>query len=261
MIDIHSHILPGVDDGSPDLLTSIKMAEIAVSEGFTRMIATPHFIEKDQEIDSQLILEKTKELNKELTSRLIDVEILPGQEILLTPNLVELFSAGKLMTLGDSGLYLLIELPMMSIPLYALDVIHDLRLRGLEVILAHPERNLMINKDLDKLKKFIKMGVLAQVNSLSLIGVFGKEAKLTAEKIIKEGMAHFIATDCHTARARSPRIKEVLKTIPAEAIKLLLIDNPTKVLKGKRIDSKQMAYDGGGLGVYKRLSLFFNNLT
>jgi protein-tyrosine phosphatase len=260
LIDIHSHILPAIDDGSPNLETSIKMAEIAVSEGITEMIATPHFIEKDKETDKTTILEKVEELNGELKERSIDLTILPGQEIFITPGVPDLYDEGKLLTLCDGNKYMLVELPLMSIPLYALDVIHSLKLRGLNVILAHPERNIEIARDPGRLREFIKIGALVQVNSLSLLGILGRNAKHTAEKIINSGMAHFIATDCHTARSRSPRIKDTLKSITEQAAKLLLEDNPSKVLKGENIDSALAVYDGKDIGFFKKLTVFINSM-
>ncbi len=258
MIDIHSHILPDIDDGSPDLETSVKMAEIAVSEGITDMIATPHFIEKDKETDKAVIFSKVEELNHELKQRSIDLNILPGQEIFLTPSVPDLYDRGKLITLCDGDKYLLVELPMMSIPLYALDVIHSLKLRGLNVVLAHPERNVEIARNPYRLREFIKIGTLIQVNSLSLIGALGKDAKHTAEKIINSGMAHFIATDCHTARVRSPRIKDTLKYITEAAAELLLEENPSKILKGEDIDCALAVYDGKDLALFKKLTIFIN---
>ena len=168
MIDIHSHILPAIDDGSPNLITSIKMAQIAVSEGITEMIATPHFIEKDKETDKNTIIQKVEELNRELAHRSIDLTILPGQEIFLTPGVPDLYDRGKLLTLCDGDKYLLVELPLMSIPLYALDVIHSLKLKGLNVILAHPKET---SKSLETpvALEFIKIGALVQVNSLTLL--------------------------------------------------------------------------------------------
>lgn len=260
MIDIHSHILHGIDDGSYDMATSVKMAEMAVSEGITQMIATPHFIEKDQEIDRKTILEKTEELNGELRSRGINITIHPGQEVYITPGIPDLFNEGKLMTLCDEGLYMLVELPMMSIPPYALEVIHRLKLRGVNVILAHPERNVEIMKNPERVKEFMRIGTLLQVNSLSLIGVFGNETKRTAGEIISSGWAHFIATDCHTARVRSPRIRGVLKDIPDKAFRHLLHDNPAKVLKGEQIDPVTMSYERRGIGFQEKLSAFIHGL-
>ena len=260
LIDIHSHILPGIDDGSPDLETSIKMAEIAVSEGITDMIATPHFIASDKETDKAAIIEKVEELNENLKQRSINLKIYPGKESFLTPEIPRFYDEGRLLTLCGTGKYILVELPMMTIPLYAPDVIHSLRLRGLNVILAHPERNREIAKNPEKLKEFLKLGTLTQINSISLLGALGRDAKHAAEKIINSGMAHFVATDCHTTRSRSPRIKDALKFLKGQAAELLLVENPTKILKGRDMDSASEAYDGKEMGFFTKLGLFINNI-
>lgn len=235
MIDIHSHILPNIDDGAENIETSIKMAQIAESEGIKKMIATPHFIAEDKEIEKKDVLKKVKKLNTILKQQSIDLEILPGEEIFLTPNIPELYEKDRILTLCNKGKYILIELPMMSIPLYTKDVIHSLALKGLTVIIAHPERNIEIQKDANKLREFLHMGALAQVNTLSLHGVFGRRAKHSAEEIIGSGLVHFLATDCHTPRARSPRMQKAKKLLhPADA-KLLLSANPKKVLQSQDI--------------------------
>ncbi len=259
MIDIHSHILPGLDDGSPDMETSIKMAEIAVSEGITKMIATPHFIEEDKELERSEVIERVAQLNRELRNRSIDLEIFPGEEVFLTPNIAQLYEEGKIITLCDQEKYILIELPLMSIPVYSLDVIYSMGLKGLKVIIAHPERNREIAKNPERLKEFIRIGALVQVNSLSLTGVFGRKAKRAAEKIIKLGMTHIIATDCHTARARSPRIKNALEELPLSAAELLLVENPSKIIEGRDIDGSAGSYNGKGIGFFKKLTLFMDS--
>lgn len=256
MIDIHSHILPGLDDGSPDMETSIKMARIAISEGITKMIATPHFIEDDKELDRGEVIDKVKQLNLEFSERNLDLEIFPGEEVFLTPNIVRLYEEGKIITLCDQNRYVLVELPLMSLPTYCMDIIYSFKLKGITVIIAHPERNREIARDQELLKEFIKIGALVQVNSLSLTGVFGRKAKYAAEKIVRSGMTHFIATDCHTARSRSPRIKKALNNIPQSGAKLMLFDNPNRIIKGEDIDNFEGSYSGKGISFFERLALF-----
>ncbi|HHY71568.1 MAG TPA: capsular biosynthesis protein [Thermoanaerobacterales bacterium] len=259
MIDIHSHILPDIDDGAEDMETAIKMAEIAVSEGITKMIATPHFIEEDREIEKEKVLEKVNELNSALKQQSIDLEILPGEEIFLTPNIAKLYEEDRILTLCNQKKYILIELPLMTIPLYAKDVIHSLTLKGLRVIIAHPERNREISKDMGKLKEFLKMGALVQVNTLSLMGVFGRRAKHTAQKIIRFGMANFLATDCHTPRSRSPRMQEARKRLSQADAELLMETNPAKILTNEDIKPIDVSSRGKGMSFLKRMTVFFDS--
>ncbi|MDI3481987.1 MAG: protein-tyrosine phosphatase [Tepidanaerobacteraceae bacterium] len=262
MIDIHTHILPGIDDGSPDLETSIKMAEIAASEGIDIMVATPHFIPKDKEIERDRVLKKTEELNEYIKNKAgLDIAVYPGEEVFLSPEVPDLFSQGKLITLFDGGKYLLVELPMMSIPPYTKDVLHALMLKGAKPIIAHPERNREIARDLDRLKELVSLGALVQVNSLSFYGVFGRDAKHTAQRIVAEGMAQFMATDCHTARARSPRYLKTLQMLPQSKINLLMQENPEKVMTGRDIEaSSERDKKSGKMNLFQKLTFFLGQL-
>lgn len=261
MIDIHSHILPGIDDGSPDMETSTRMAEIAASEGIDIMVATPHFIPKDKEIERDRVLKKTEELNEYIKNAGLDVAVYPGEEVFLSPEVPDLFSQGKLITLFDGGKYLLVELPMMSIPPYTKDVLHGIMLKGIRPIIAHPERNREIAQDIDKLTELVALGALVQVNSLSFYGVFGREAKHAAQRIVGEGMAQFMATDCHTARARSPRYLKTAQMLPQGLIDLLMRENPEKVMAGMDIDSSSGGYrKNGKMNLFQRLAFFLGQL-
>ncbi|KXG78344.1 Tyrosine-protein phosphatase YwqE [Fervidicola ferrireducens] len=260
MIDIHAHILPGIDDGSPDLETSLKMAEIAASEGIKKMVATPHFIPKEREVERELILEKVDELNNLLRKKGIDLEIYPGQEVFLSPEIPELLDKGRLITLFDGGKYLLVELPMMSIPQYALNIIHSIHLRGIKVILAHPERNMEIANDVNRLRDFVRIGALVQVNSLSLTGVFGRTCQKVALKIVRSGLAHIIATDCHTARSRAPRVKKAANLIGEKTTKLLAKENPFLIMEGKEVETSVEVGREKRFGLVERITLLFNSL-
>jgi protein-tyrosine phosphatase len=243
MIDIHSHILPGLDDGSPDIETSIEMAKMAVAQGITHMIATPHYIEDDHELEKQDVLHKVSQLNKELQDRAIDLEILPGEEVFITPNLVKLYEQGKLITLGGKSKYLLVELPLIGIPTYCKDVIYSLALKGLKVILAHPERNRDIALNPDKLRDFLRQKALVQVNTLSLCGGFGRRVQKSAQSIVNSGMAHFIATDCHTVRTRAPIIKNTRKIVPPDILDKLINRNPKKIIDNEDLEPSLPATD------------------
>jgi len=259
MIDIHSHILPGLDDGSPDMDTSLKMVEIAASEGINAIVATPHFIPRDRELDRNLVLEKVQELNeyvKKNTDK--DIKIYPGEEVFLSPEIPELYSQGKLITLFDEGRYLLIELPLISIPHYTKQVIYSLNLKGVKPIIAHPERNREIARNVAKLDELISMGALAQVNSLSFYGVFGRSTKVAAEKIVKKGLAQFIATDSHTARARSPRFQKLYKMFSPKFLDIMMEQNPKRIMAGLDIEVSPEGYrKAAKMNMFQKIAFFF----
>lgn len=259
MIDIHSHILPGLDDGSPDMETSIKMLEIVASEGIRTIVATPHFIPRDKEIDRNVVLEKVDELNQYIQHNThLDVTIYPGEEVFLSPDIPDLYSEGKLITLFDNGKYLLLELPMTSIPPYTKEIIYLLNLKGVKPIIAHPERNQEIARNVDKLSELISMGALAQVNSLSFYGVFGRNAKESAEKIVRKGLVQFIATDSHTPRARSPRFHKLYKKFSPRFIDIMMRQNPEKLMNGLEIEISPEDYrKTAEMNLFRKIAFYF----
>ncbi|MGB9975800.1 tyrosine-protein phosphatase [Thermovenabulum sp.] len=260
MIDLHSHILYGLDDGSPDIETSIKMAKIAVEEGITEMVATPHFIPVDKEINKETIIERVNQLNEIFLQNEINLTLYPGEEVFLSLDIPRLLDEEKILTLFNQKKYILIELPMMSLPKYTSEILWAVKLRKITPIIAHPERNKEIAKNINKLVDFLKIGALVQVNSLSLLGVFGSEVKKTAERIIALNYAQFIGTDCHTPRARSPRIKKLEKAISPALLNTLTVDNPLKVKQNEEIKIEVKDLEQKKMGLLKRFSVFLNSL-
>ncbi|WHH57521.1 CpsB/CapC family capsule biosynthesis tyrosine phosphatase [Petroclostridium sp. X23] len=214
-VDIHCHILPGIDDGAKDMDHAVEMCRIAEEEGIKEIIATPHFIEGDLHNDKVVVQEKVKELMGVLEELHINVGIHPGNEVFITPNLVQLVKDGHVSSLNHTK-YILVEFPMMSIPDYAQDIFYDLQIEGYTPIIAHPERNMIVAEKPDKLFEFISRGALAQVNSTSISGIFGKKVKETALFLLKHNMVHFMATDAHTARGRSPKMNRALNVIQTQ---------------------------------------------
>lgn len=209
MIDIHCHILPGIDDGPKDIETSLKMLKIAEEDGISKIIATPHFYRGFYENEYQDVEKKVKELNEASKENNINVEILPGQEIFLDKHTLEDYKSGAIKGLNNSK-YMLMELPPDILPGYVLDIIYELRLLGVKPIIAHPERYVYVMEDIHILNSFIKEECFFQLNSGSITGVFGKSIQKTAIKLIKNGICDFVASDAHTEGRRKPQIKEAL---------------------------------------------------
>lgn len=197
MYDIHCHILPNTDDGPKDMEQSVKMAQIAQNIGIKTIIATPHYIEGLWCDNVNMNKQRLELLNNELRNKKIEVEVLLGNEIYITPNILELFKSGEITTLNNSK-YLLIELPMLDIPIFVLQLINKIRESGLIPIIAHPERNLKIINDVNILYNFIKAGCLVQINIPSINGKYGYNVKKTAHTLIKYGLVNFFGTDAHS---------------------------------------------------------------
>jgi len=201
VVDIHCHILPGLDDGSPDMATSIAMARLAVAAGISTIIGTPHWIEDEHETDPAQIRQVTADLQLELNNQVIPITILPGHEALICPDLPNRVKHGDVLTLADGGMYLLLELPYEDLPTYVDDVIFKLQLQGLIPVLAHVERYAYVRSDWHVLDRWVRRGCLAQVNASSLDRTVGDDL---AQDLMDRGLVSCTATDAHDAVSRPP---------------------------------------------------------
>lgn len=213
LIDLHCHILPKVDDGPKTLQETKKMLSIAAEEGIATIAATHHFLIDEVSVDSYLMLwnERKKKLQSQLDKFNVDIKIVRGAEVLISPFLPQLQGIEKLCINGSR--YLLIELPMLDIPQYTEDVIYNLRLRDIIPIIAHPERNRRIVEDPNSLYPLVELGTLCQINTGSITGLYGKRVKRCARILFDNNMAHLLGTDSHSSRGRSPRVKGAVNKI------------------------------------------------
>ncbi|MCF2132043.1 hypothetical protein L1I79_37335 [Strepomyces sp. STD 3.1] len=215
LIDIHSHILPGIDDGALTMEDAINMARVAVDEGITKLIATPHhqngiFFNRKQDI-----LKRVTNLNHVLRSEDIPLEILPGQETRIHGDLLEDFEKGDILTLNHTH-YLFIELPSGYVPRYTEQLLFNIQLKGLTPIIVHPERNAGFMENPENLLNLVKKGTLTQVTTSSLTGNFGKKIQKFSMQLIEANLTHFIASDAHNISTRSFCIKESIAEIDKE---------------------------------------------
>ena len=237
MIDLHSHILPELDDGAKDIEETIAMAKIAASQGFTKIIATPHHRKPEYIIKKEDILEKIKLVNEHLQKENIDLEIYPGLEVYIERDIPLKLKNKELLSLNNSS-YILIELPMKQSVDYIEDVLHEVKVQGYKPIIAHPERYLKVIEDPNYVKSLIKKGCYMQVNALSFTGYFGEECKRTVETLLKHKMIHLISTDAHSSTRRVPKIKnaiEQMKRLCDETYVDEIINNGFKVFHNENI--------------------------
>jgi len=229
MIDIHCHILPGIDDGAPDLDASIAMATAAAADGVQIIIATPHVGPAWGRPGMALINKAVEQLNSGLQERGITLRILPGAEV----------QSHVAATLADqyclaSGSFFLLEFPHSHLPADGIDLIYSVISRGLTPILAHPERNQAIISEPGKLVPLIDAGAWIQITAGSLTGELGPDAHACAQFLLKNNMVHFIATDSHSLNFRKPilstAVKKAEKYLGKERALALVVDNPLTIL-------------------------------
>ena len=212
MIDIHSHILPGIDDGADDLETSLEMLRLACEEGIDSIFATPHYFKGNFENSYEDVVKIVDDLNNSAKEDGINIKVLPGQEVFLDKHTPKLYKEGIIKGLNNSK-YMLLELPMMNMLKDALDLVYETRLLGVIPIIAHPERYKYIIETPSKINPFIKEGCLFQINTGSIKGLFGKDVQKTSEILIKQGICSFIASDAHTIGKRCPGILPTLERV------------------------------------------------
>ncbi|MGG3495338.1 CpsB/CapC family capsule biosynthesis tyrosine phosphatase [Peribacillus simplex] len=213
MIDIHCHILPGVDDGSGDMKESLIMAKNAAEAGITHLFATPHHLNGKYLNVKSDIIDRIVRLNESLQQENIPLTIHFGQEVRIHRDIFISLEKEEILTLDDNGTYLLIELPSGKVPAYTQEVIYELLLKGITPIIVHPERNKELIENHNLLFDLVQEGALTQLTSGSIIGNFGKSIQSFSKKIIKHNLAHFIATDAHNVSSRGFTLQQAYETI------------------------------------------------
>lgn len=209
MIDLHCHILPGVDDGPATLAESLQMAETAVAGGIRAVVATPHTGNGVYSNGAVAIIDRVNQLNTELAGAGIPLQVFPGAEVQLSLGLVENLRGGAAVTINNSR-YILLELPPTLLPDPCKEELFSLLTHGFIPIIAHPERHTYLQRNFDYLADLVQMGALCQVTAQSLLGVFGNYVQAAAEKMLRNRLAHVLASDAHGAEGRVPALESAV---------------------------------------------------
>ena len=251
MIDFHTHILPKVDDGSENIEMSLRMIEASHEEGVDYICSTPHFIKSELEINKKDYDEALKILRQ--SCPYLQPIILSGLEIYINPDLPELYREGLIWGLNNTS-YILIELPMQQFPIYTEKVFYRLRLDGLIPIIAHPERNLNILNNPKLLLNLVEQGTIVQMNSGSLLGLYGSKIKKFAEELVSKNLVHLLGSDTHNITNRPARLKEGYHAIKRLNLPLYqwIIENETKIVNNMEIELPEL------LNIKTKKSYFFN---
>ena len=194
--DIHSHLIPGIDDGSPDMETTIILLKKFIDLGYKKVITTPHIMSDYYKNTPEIILSGLDKVNEEIIKNNLDIEIEAAAEYNLEPEFEDLLEKNNLLTFGTEN-YLLFELSFFDEPPRLNEIIWKMREKGLSPVLAHVERYGYWHKDYDKIEEMINRGVKLQVNIGSIIGAYGPEVKKVAEKLIEDKVINFVGSDCH----------------------------------------------------------------
>ncbi|MBN1154857.1 hypothetical protein JXB12_08090 [candidate division KSB1 bacterium] len=237
IIDIHSHIIPYVDDGAQDWEMSMELVKSAESQGIIAMVATPHILaESDYERIERKIIANYLELTKKISKQNINIKIYLGCEIYAQPNMT---LNHAISTFNNNKKYFLTELPMSEIPRFVAQKYFNFLLDGKIPIIAHPERNVGFQRKPEFIYEFVHRGVLMQINASSILGKYGDQAKQTAFTMLDHNLVHFVASDGHNNEHRSIRLREIYEivknnygTIKAEQ---LFYTNPKIAIDGQAL--------------------------
>ena len=239
MIDIHTHLLNGVDDGSRDVIESLTSFKLAEEAGFTDIILTPHYIEGYYENDYETIQPKIQELKSKLYDNNILIKLHHGNEVYISDDIGDLIKDGTVAKLARSR-YLLFELPQKSKMLNLNQLVEDIKAAGCVPVLAHPERYMFVQHNPNELLPLIQKGVLMQSNYGSIIGQYGKEAQKTIVKLLKSNMVHLLGSDTHRTGfiyGHFGRVeREFLKYISEDKFEELTTKNPMQILENNKIE-------------------------
>ncbi|NWQ41092.1 tyrosine protein phosphatase [Bacillus sp. EB106-08-02-XG196] len=212
MIDLHCHILPGVDDGAQSLSDSLSMARKAVEQGIQRIVATPHHMNNSYENPKHSIMDRVKDLNEKLQEEKIELEVLPGQEVRIHGEMMEGYKAGEILPVNHTP-YLLVEFPSNHVPRYTEKLFYDLQMNGLIPVIVHPERNQEIIERPELLYQLVKKGAMTQVTAASICGDFGKKIRNFSIQLIEANLTHFIASDAHNTTTRTFKMRDAFGVI------------------------------------------------
>jgi len=220
LIDLHCHILPGVDDGPSSAAESLSMARQAIADGIKTIVATPHTLNGVYYNPFREVADQVARLREIFLKERLALDLYPGSESYICVQMVQQVTTGEVGTINGNGRYVLVEFPVQAIPSGAKDELFQLKLKGITPIIAHPERNLVIQRQLEILYELVAMGCLIQITAMSVTGELGEKAMMCAHRLLDLRLAHVIASDAHSADTRAPILS------PAVEIAGLIMESP-----------------------------------
>jgi protein-tyrosine phosphatase len=236
MIDLHAHILPGIDDGPSGFDEALAMMEAGRKDGITGAVCSSHVLDRFDVATESRFADAFSELRKRAALAGIRMDLWLGAEIHMNVSLDPVPVAA---TIAAGGKFILVELPLNDIPHDADDKLFQLTVEGYSPILAHPERNAVLIEKPERVYSLVLRGVLMQVNAGSLTGEFGYRIRKAAETLLDHGLVHFIGTDCHNLRSRPMRLSAAFKAaagrVGADTARELTEGNPLRVIAGEPV--------------------------
>jgi protein-tyrosine phosphatase len=239
MIDMHSHILPGLDDGADNWEQALAMARVAVNDGITEMVCTPHWVLGKYDNGKETILERFREFEAQLAAKQIPLKIHSGAELRIDASIPARLLSGELLTLNNGSGYVLLELPDETLPDNLPEFFWNLQINGFRPILSHVERNPLLRDHPHHLFTWVENGILTQVTAVSLIEGFSEEIREFARFLVEHRLVQMLVTDTHSLRMRKPQLSGAYRVVEEiagpEAAARMVCDTPRHILRGEPV--------------------------
>jgi protein-tyrosine phosphatase len=241
LIDLHCHILPGIDDGPLDVEGSLKMAACAIRDGIHTLVATPHTLNGSYDNPLAQIITHITHLKTIFQAKQIPIDLCPGAEVRIHQDMDQFVKEGKIASINNTGQYILVEFPYNMMLPGTKEVLFQLSLSGITPVLAHPERNTALQRNPDILSDLQAMGCLVQLTAMSITGELGNDAMEYSHFLLRQRQAHVIATDSHDAESRPPILSSAVEVAAhilgdTEAAEAMVTKTPRAILDGKPLN-------------------------
>jgi protein-tyrosine phosphatase len=245
-VDIHSHALPGVDDGSKQWEMTLAMFKQAVEQGISHLVLTPHYIEGDERYSQDAVLSTFERAKQLIRDQGFDLRLFLGNEVFIDEKNVERLKSRECMTLNNTG-YVLIELPDYIMTSVLEDLVYDIQLEGYQVVFAHIERYGWLQKRPTLFRKFMNQGVLMQINATSIVSNDWRTRR-RVKRLIMNGMVHVVASDAHDDVKRRFRLREAYDLVGNkfgwQVANRLFVENPLRIIRDKHVEMPGIAHTG-----------------
>jgi len=239
LVDLHSHILFRFDDGAKNIEESLELLRALEKSGFVHAVLTPHYIKGVYEADTNEVEARTNALKEACSKENLKIELSFAAEYFLDSSVLDLVDSNKALFVNPKNKTLLVQAPMLKMPNYTKQLAFELKLRRIVPIIVHPERYTDVAKKPQRIKDFLEAGFLVQLNLGSFGGLYGEKIRLAAEKIIRFGLAHFVATDLHAPHhietILNRGLARLLQLEKDDGTRRLISENPMKVIKGEDV--------------------------
>ena len=216
MVDLHCHLLPGVDDGSKNMEISLRLAQEAVENGVTHALLTPHHMNGRYVNHKQDVIKETVEFRQQLKEHNIPLTVFPGQEVRINGQLIEALDKDDILFADEGNRYLMLEFPDDDVPHYTNQMIFVLQQRGITPVIVHPERNTKIMAHPELLYQLLQKGCLSQITASSYVGTFGKKVEDFSKKLIANGQGYLFASDAHDLPGRKYEMRQAFEKYSRE---------------------------------------------